>query len=365
MDKRNITSHQLFTFSSLAMIGGSILVISSTLATVVKQDAWMSVLLTIAFGLTMMWVYCFLITRFSGLTFIGVIKKILGKWVGGAVSIAYVFFFFTMAYGIPWWIGTFGAHVMHETPLPVILLPYVAALVIGVYYGIEAVVRASEILYVIITTLLISMFLLVLPNVKLNYILPMYENGIIPILKGAFLLAPFIVYPAVALLMIFPKNCDDIAGGKKALMKGFLWCGIVTFITLIISLLVLGTPIVAKASFPTILLAREIRIGIVLTRLEYIISTLWTITEYMIGIMFFYVFIRSLSELLGLKDHKKIVLPVGLIVLVYSWAVYPSSIEEMNWIFVGFVPNSTIFGFVLPVIMLLVYLIRGPRKKAG
>ncbi len=353
-----ITAHQLFTFAALSILGGSLLVISSTVTAVAKQDVWLSALVTMGFGLLMMWVYCFLGTRYIGLTLIGITQKIFGKWIGRIVSAAYLFYFFTLAYGVPWWIGSFGAHTMHETPVPVILLPYVIALVIGVYYGLEAIVRTAELAFIFVSVLFVISIVLVLPHIKIGNLLPVFESGAMPILKGAYVISPFIVFTGVALLMIFPNNVNDMKNGKKALVKGFLWCSTVEFVTILVSVLVLGNVVVAKSSFPTILLAREINIGTVLTRLEYAISSMWTVTEFMIGMLFFYITIKGVSELLGLKDHKKITVPFGLIVLLYAWIIYPSSIEVANWLTVGFMPHATLFGFVIPALMLFVYLIK-------
>lgn len=353
-----ITVHQLFTLAALSILGGSILVISSTVTAVAKQDVWLSALVTMGFGLLMMWVYCFLGTRYEGLTLIGITQKIFGKWLGRIVSAAYLIFFFTMSYGVPWWIGSFGAHKMHETPVPLILLPYVVALVIGVYYGLETIVRTAELAFIFVSVLFAISIVLVLPNIKIGNLLPVFEGGATPILKGAFLLCPYIVFVGVGLLMIFPNNVIDTKNGKKALMKGFLWCSTVVFVTVLVSVLVLGSVVVAKSSYPTVLLAREINIGTVLTRLEYAISSMWTVTEFMIGMLFYYILIKGVSELLGLKDHKRIAVPFGLIILLYAWIIYPSSIEVANWSTAGFMPNATLFGFVLPILMLIVYIVK-------
>ena len=44
MDKIKITDHQLFSLSACGAIGGSIIVIASTMAGVAKQDAWIGAL---------------------------------------------------------------------------------------------------------------------------------------------------------------------------------------------------------------------------------------------------------------------------------------------------------------------------------
>lgn len=356
--ENKITSHQLFTFSALSILGGSLLVVSSSVATVAKQDAWLSALVAMAAGLLMMCIYCYLGSRYKGVTLIGLPQKIFGKWIGKIVAAGYVLFMFTTAYGVPWWIGNFGAHIMHETPVPIIILPYVIAMVIGVYYGIESIARASEFFYPFVTILFVGSIILVLPNAKVEYMTPVLENGVVPILKGSFALAPIIIFVAIVMLMIYPINIDDIKSGRKAIMKGYLWCSTVVLITILVSVLVLGSAIVAKSSFPTLLLVKEINVENFLTRFEYAISIMWIITEFMVGILFFYTCIKGLSELIGLKDHKKIAVPMGLVVFILSWSVDPSSIEQVNWNSFGFNPHSSLFGFILPVLMLIVFAIK-------
>ncbi len=363
MENKTITPHQLFTFTALSTLGGSILVISSTIAAVAKQDAWLSALINMAFGLLMTWIYCFIGTRYEGLTLIGIINKIFGKLLGKIVSIGYLLMFFSLAYGIPWYIGSFGAHLMHETPVPIITMLFVAALIISVYYGIEAFARATEIFYIFVTALFVISMVLVLPNSNLRYITPVLENGFTPILKGAVLLSSLVSTQNISILMIYPVHVSDRKGGKKSFIKGFLWANTVVFVTTLISVLVLGSTVVAKSSFPTVLLAREINVGIVLTRLEYAISVMWTMSEFVIGILFFYVTITGISEFVGLKDHRKIAAPMGLVILLLSVTVNPGAVEQSNWIIIGYTPNIIVFGFIIPMVMLVVYLIKTWLKK--
>ena len=166
MNNKIITSHQFFTFSALSTLGGSILVISSTIAGVAKQDAWISSLLTMASGFVMMQLYCYLGTRYDGLTFIGLSDKLFGRWLGKLVSLGYLLLILVTTYGIPHYIINFGTETMHETPAQIIALPFVVALVVAVYYGIECFSRASEVFFIFFTVLFIASILLVIPNAK-------------------------------------------------------------------------------------------------------------------------------------------------------------------------------------------------------
>jgi spore germination protein KB len=363
MNDVKITNHQLYTFTALSTLGGSILAISSTIAAVAKQDAWLSVLVNTAYGSVMICIFGYLGIRHQGLTLIGIIRRIFGKWSGSILAAAYVFFMFKTAMDVPWFIGSFNANYMHEMPPAVINMLYVAALVIAVFYGIEAVVRASEMFYVFVTFFFIASIVMVIPNAKLDYMLPVFENGFSPILKGSVFLSSFITFTVISMLMIFPKHVEDRRAGNRQLFKGYIWANTIVFVTIFVSILVLGSDVVARSSFPTVLLAREISIGTVLTRLEYFISIMWTVSEFMVGVLFFYSAVTGLSELLGLKNHKKIVVPMGLIVLLYADIQWPNSVEQASWLVEVWTPHVIVFGAVLPLVMFFVYLFKKRFSK--
>ncbi len=358
MNNKIITSHQLYTFTALSTLGGSILVASSIVAGIAKQDAWISVIVTMAFGLVMMWVYTYLVTRFDNLTIIGVSQKIFGKWIGKIIAIGYFLYMFITAYDIPWYIGSFFTNIKHETPVDIIIVLFYAALIIGVYYGIETIARATELFFVLVTGLFIIFILLVIPDINIEFALPVFENGINPILKSAVILSGYISIQNTTLLMIFPVNLSDKVQGRKAFIKGFIWANTIVLITVLVSILVLGSLIIAKSSFPTVLLAKEINIGSVFTRLEYLISFMWTLSEFTIAVMYFYSSILAFSELLGLKAHTWIVAPMGLLCMMFTLTVNTGAIEKENGITTGFIPNVITFGFIVPIIMLAVFFVR-------
>jgi spore germination protein KB len=248
MDKKTITSHQLFTLTALSTLGGSILVVSSTVAAVAKNDLWISALFTMVLGLTVISIFVFLAGKHKGQTLIGINKILFGKWLGLLISAGYVFYFFTTSYGIVWYVGSFGSHVMHETPPIIISGLYVMGLIIAVHYGIESIGRTTELLYVFCMVLFIVSIVLVLPNARMDYMMPVLENGFIPVMKGGILLACFIAFNVITMLMVFP-SADDYIKGKKSLYKGFLWSNTVVLITFLVSVLVLGSVVIAKSSF--------------------------------------------------------------------------------------------------------------------
>ncbi|ADK16932.1 Spore germination protein YndE [Clostridium ljungdahlii DSM 13528] len=359
MDKIKITNHQLFSLATSIAFGGSVLIVPALVASIAKQDAWITSLLTPAFGIPIIWIYCFLGSQYPDMTLVGIIKKIFGKWIGLIVAGSVVFFYLTIAYHLPWYIDNFiTTQVMPQTPAYIISSLFVIAVVIALLYGLETFARASEIIIYFTSILFFLAMILVLPNAKIENIQPVFENGIIPILKSSVFLSCFLTFPLITLMMIYPINLNNISDGKKSLFKGYLWGAFMIFITNFMSILVLGSGITAKEQYPTYLLAKEINVGIVFTRLEFIIAAVWIVTLFIIGVSFFYAGIVGLTELLKLQDYKKIVMPLGLIVLVMSEVVFPDTIYQANWVNFIWTPFSITYGLIVPTLLLFVFFIK-------
>ena len=363
MEKTGITSHQLLTITATMSVGGSILVIGSTVAGIAKQDAWMSAIITTIFGVLVMLMYFYLGSTYPNMTLIGLLRKIFGKWLGFAFSVGYVFFFFTIAMHIPYYISSFIGRWMPETPPLAINLFYVAAIVVAMLYGIEAIARASEIFYFTVTVMFIIFVLLLAKEINIEYVTPILARGITPVLKGSYFLSCFVTFAVINVLMIFPRHVAADPKAKTALIKSQLWSGSLSFFTILLTILILGYTVTSKASFPTLLLAEEINIGNFLVRMEYVISVIWLMTEFMIGQFFFFSAVTSLSEVVGLKDHKRIVMPTGLVILIMSGVVLPNSVYTGNYTSLVFPPLITTFGFIIPCAMLVVHAIKKKSLK--
>lgn len=364
MHKIKLTDHQLFSLSACGAIGGSIIVIASSMAAVAKQDAWIGVLFSTLFSLPLLWIYWYLGSQYPEETFVGIIKKVFGKWIGTFFAASYVFLCFNLSFHIPWYIGNYlTTQVMPETPDFAINTLFLAAVVVTVLYGIEAIARFSEITIYFVLILFFSAIVLVSPNASIENIFPIFEKGIVPSLKSSALLSCFTIYPLITVLMIYPVNIQNIKNAKKQFFKGFLWCNFLIFTAIFMCILVLGSTVTANYQYPTYLLAKQINIGTILSRVEFLITVTWFATEFVIGVLFFYACVMGISELLGLKAPKKIVIPLGLMVLVLSEVVFPDVMYQINWVNMVWIPYSTTHGLILPILLFVIFQIKKKLLK--
>jgi len=364
-NKIKISHKQLFALAACGAIGGTIIIASGMLTSIAKQDAWIIALITPACGIFVIWLYYCLVKQYPGLTLIGINKKILGKWLGIIVSAGFVYFFLHSSTNIPWYVGDFIGHILDETPDYILYIMFMATVIAAVLYGVEAFARASEIFIIFISLVFFIAIILILPKANVQNLMPVLEEGILPSFKGTFFMLAFTTYPLISILMIFPFNTLDLPQAGWAMGKGYLWGSLIVFVAIIMPILVLGSNITSNTQYTVYLLFKEIDIAGIFTRLEFVIMTIWLITQFVTSILFYYAGVKGLAELLGLKDYRKIVLPLGLIILVLSGVVFPDANYQANWDSIVWVPYAITYGLIIPLIMLLILGIKKRFFKRG
>lgn len=366
MGNTRITNHQLFGLTAFFSFGTSIIYISSSLAGVAKQDAWISAAITPVFGLFFIWLYSYLGALYPGKTFVQIICAVFGKWIGGFIAAAFIFLCIIDVPQVTWLVGNFlKTHTMHETPMLATNALVIIAVVVALFYGIEAIARSSEILLPIVSFLIILALVLVSPKIKLSHIVPIFEQGIVPVFKGSIILVSYSTWPLIIINILYPSHLDNIKDARRAYFFGFLWGSVINFLCTTIAILVLGSSIAAIAVFPTFLLAQEISLGGLITRMEAVISTAWLISLFFKALLYFYGGLIGLSQLLLLRDHKRIILPLGLLSLVLSFVVYPNSAYEAHWDTETWIPYIATFAAVLPILLLIGTVIKRHAGNKG
>ncbi|MDR3625574.1 MAG: endospore germination permease [Ignavibacteriaceae bacterium] len=355
MNKTKISNHQLFALVANFTLGTTVISISSNVVSLAHQDAWISALISIAIGIPFIWMYYYIGKLYPGKSLIDILNAAFGKWAGWILSAIFVVFVcYLDTAQVIFYVGNFIRNeYMTETPLYALNLLLAIGIVIGMLYGLEAIARAAEGFIVIVSVLIIFSLLLNMKNIEPLNLLPIFEKGIVPILKGAFSLSSYMTWPLVILLMIVPTSTDNTIKTRNSLFAGYLWGATINFLCTIMSLMVLGSTITARSEYPAYMMAKEISVGII-DRIEGIISFSWLVTEFIRILLYFYAGTLGLAQLFRIKDYKKLIMPLGLVMLMYSGVVYPNAAYQAKWDTTTWVPFIATFGVILPILILII-----------
>nr|WP_051029607.1 GerAB/ArcD/ProY family transporter [Brevibacillus massiliensis] len=147
-----ISARQFFVLVAFYSIGTSILIIPGPLAEMVKQDAWIAGIAGVGISLLLVWLYSSLGSRLPELTLVEMCEKILGKWLGKAVSATFVFFALIEAAELLYFLGDFlTTQIMPRTPPEAINILVFTVVILAVRLGLEPLARTAEIFFPILS----------------------------------------------------------------------------------------------------------------------------------------------------------------------------------------------------------------------
>lgn len=349
-----ISSSQFLVLVALFTIGTSILILPSGLAAEAKQDGWIAAIIGIGMGLLMVWAYTSLGDMCPQMTIIEINKYVFGKWIGSCISILFVFFSLINVPPLLFYMGNFMiTNMMPETPIVAFNIFFILVVIMGLRFGIETIARTGEIFFPWIVFLFIIQVLLIIPQIKMENIQPVLETGVKPLFRAALNLTATSHLSFIVLFMIYPSLVNNPQKAKKAFFIGTIIGGLVMIIISFLSIAVLGSDQTARHQYPSFTLAKKVSVGDIIERIEAVIATIWFFTIYFKMTLYFYGGVVGLAQLLKFKDYRPLLMPLGMIVTVFSLVVYPDTVYMSTWDVKTWIPFSLTFGFVLPLLLLV------------
>ncbi|MFJ7737465.1 endospore germination permease [Lysinibacillus sp. NPDC097287] len=364
MEKQVISARQFTIITLLCSIGTTILIIPSSIAQVVKQDAWIVAIMGVAVSLLLVKLYISVGNTTPSLSLVEANEKILGKFIGKVVSIAFTLFTFLAAGELLYYIGNFmQTEVMPETPTVAFALLFMLIIMFATYLGLEVFARSAEILFPIFLFIFVMFVLFITPNIEIKNIQPLFEATPGSFIYGILLFVSTFAFPLVVLLMIFPSTVNVKKAAQKGFYIGTLVGGLFLIILISLSILVLGSTNTSLRTFPSYTLAQRISIGNFLQRIEIIMTFMWITTIYIRSFIYFYAAVKGLGQLLNTKDHRPLILPLGMITVALSQIVHPNIVHSEIFIKEIWLPYASIFAVFLPLLLLIVAKIRKISDK--
>lgn len=359
MNKVKISNFEFLIATSGFVFGSGPLFIASGITQKAGRDGWLSAISATIIGLFTVWINTYLGGLYPDKTFIEVIYILLGKWLGAIISVAYAFITLVIGTQIVWYVGDLITtnYTPEISPYPINIL-FVASLVLALLYGLETMCRAITVYFIILFPLYITTLLMLIPNIKADNLLPILENGIAPMLKGTIPLLSLSVWPLIVLNMIYPSNLADMKKAKRSMLYGYLLGMFIATVGVLMCILVLGETITSNSRYPLFVLSREVNVGTIFSRIEGVVIAVWLTTNFISTFFFIYMGIKGICQIFKLSDYRKIVIPVGLIIAVYSQFIYKNVPYQIRWDAETWPALAFVAGLVFPVVLLLIFNLR-------
>jgi spore germination protein KB len=366
MNNAEITSGQCAKILYLFALGSAALILPTSVTAIAKQDGWISMLLAGPFNYFILIALLALADRFPNLSLAQYAERVLGVWGGKIVTLLYIFFFLLLSALVLRNISDFmNLSVLPLTPEWFIDSTFMIVVIYGVYLGIETIARTGEILFgwgmfviIIVTFSLFNQF-----NFH-NFEPFLYEGWERPI-KGVYPILGFPIGEFVFMTMIFPLVREK---DRKKLRKSLkLSAVLVTVISVLITVFLVGVMGVDEASrspFAVYDMAKNINIEEILVRVEILVAMVWIGTVFMKLALCVYVLTVITAQMLKLSTYRTLILPYAVIIVPLSLTVYRNVAHASEFAMGIWTIYSLFQGFVLPVLLLVIAIIRGKRDNS-
>lgn len=330
-----------------------------------NQDVWITEILSIVFSVIFVIPILLLITNFKGKSFSEMVCTILGNKLGKAVGIIYAVF---MTFGnficILMILIFMNAYVFAETPPWAILIFTLLPALYSSYKGILSIGRTAVLFagYAMVTILLFS--LCGYPEMDYRLILPVLSDSTSwQILSGAFFLAAR--YSEIVLFMFLAVYFSPDLKVVKTAVLSIILGAVFTLLMALPTLTVLGNFISQHVWNPYYLYCRQIHIYDFIQRADSLSFIAWYILAIFKLSIYNFIAAKLLSDVFGTKSHKPFtfilitVLSVVCLLPMFNCSTFITQMRSYNVITWFVFP----FIFILPLIILIVYLIRKAMKK--
>jgi len=323
-----------------------------------NQDVWLAGLLAAVPTMVIITPPLLLVLRFPGHNLIQCSRLLLGR-AGAVIGLLYVWFFLQVGATCLRLSGEYMTSVpMPETPLSAFLLFMAVIAASAVRNGLEVMARMADIIFPVIAGSIIMVVVLVSKEADVKALLPVMEEGLSPVLHGAFTTSSRLV-EILALVMVLPHLNMAKPGVVWKIMLYTVAVFTAFFVIIILAVIaVLGPAQAQTYTFPFMSLTRLISLADIIERIEGTHLGIWLMGVFIKVSLYYYLAALGLSQLMGLKTYRPLVLPVGALLVVLSIWLFDSLpalyriIQYQIW-----TPYALVFISGIPLFLLVVAMV--------
>ncbi|MFC7392129.1 GerAB/ArcD/ProY family transporter [Scopulibacillus cellulosilyticus] len=355
IEKGKISTFQMGVIMYFMVGGTSTLLVPSIAAKYAGQDMWLSPVWSSLIGCLNVFIAWQLYKIYPKTTMIESSKIILGRILGFVFNF---FFLFRLIYDMSIIVREYGEFIhvfLSKTPLYILMGSLILVCSFAVLGGIEVIARCTQFFLPIVILFFFLMIIFIIPDLKPENMLPVMENGLKPSLKSAlFINEWFVEFIYIAFLFPLLKN------KKRALSWGSISV-LTVMVTMVMAnfvcLFLLGD-ITEKYNFPVYTVASYISVADFVEHLDGIVMAIWILVGFCQLAMWFYALSLGVSQWLNLSEYRPVVLPLGLLIILFSIWIAPNFESLVASLNTAFVPYTYVIMSFYPILLLCIAYVR-------
>lgn len=357
-----LSGYQLFWMTSISsMIMFSYIPITIAVNEA-RQDAWISILLGGGLMMGVTWMTLRLCMQNRGKSLVRMTKDLLGTVFGKiVVTVYFAHWFLQMSATVKDMANFQNLVMLHNTPMPAVLLCMLFLVFYAVYKGgITAVSRCAEVIGPVFILILYVQLFLNPQEMDLKRILPVYaDSGWLAIGMGAFNSFNYMLDPTIILMLYF------FAENKRTASRGILWGTAVSagwgLLATFAMLTVTGPDMAAKMVVPVYSLTKMVSILNFIQNIDVFYIPLWLLGAFIKLAICLFILSYGLAEWSGYRNWRRI---AGLLTVVWlGYVLYSARIVQLSYLFRNVWLTDVFYPALYIALPLLLWIVGSIRKR--
>lgn len=318
------------------------------------RDMWISIIGAILLALPMLLVYARITSLFPGKDLFEILELSFGKIGGKLISLIFVWFAFHLGALVLRNFGEFIVTVaLPETPMIVPMIFFAFLCIWGAKSGIETLAKCADYFIVFVMGLIVLYGLLAVGSMDTDNIPPIMGKGLLEALKGVHSAFTFPFAETVVFLMVFSSLREKKSAYKAYIPALLIAGGVVIYISLR-NIMVLGPLTIKAVYFPSYSAISRVNVGNFLQRIEIGVTIVFLLSGFIKISICLLGATKGAARVLGLEDYRRLVVPIGLLMVNLAFTVYKDIVEMFEWAFKVWPYYALPFQVFLPILIWIV-----------
>lgn len=358
VNKEIISDKHAIALLAFILVGDKLIFAMSIQA---KKDFWLAIILALIICVPIFLIFARLHVLFPRKNLFAIIESVMGKFLG---KILILFFVLYVGLNSALIIDAFTRFIttvsLFRTPqaIPAIVIMFLCAWVVK--EGIEVMSRFALLFFILMSSIVFIAAFLLIPEMKINNLRPMLNEGIKPIIEGAINTFGFPLTESVMFIMIFTSS-KKRNSPYKIYISVLLISGVLLLMTSISEVLVLGINGYTNLYFTGYSAVLRINIGGFIQRLEILAATTFVIGGFAKLSICLLAVTNGVSKLFNFSSNRFCITPITLLLINVSLFVTSSIMHLFAWAEEIWTKFAFTFQVILPIIIWIVAEIRKKR----
>ena len=321
-----LSTWQLFWLSVVIRLTVTVALLPNLSASRAGKDAWVGFLTALPFALALAWVATYPGTRQPDRGLVGLARIAFGRWPGTVLAVLYLgAYLLATSVVLRDYAEAITAAILPTTPLVVVVSVTTLLAATIASHDTGTVGRMAVIIGPVLVLSVLLIAVLIMPETELERLRPWLGTGWRGLVSGTLAAvawhSQFLFYhPYVPALL-------DVKQAQYAVMGAVAAASLLGAFIAILVVSVLTAAVAVQASFPLFEVARLVSVGEFIQRIDAVAVGAWGLGLIMSAATFFHGAALSIKELAGMRDHRPLIRPMAVILVVVAMQVGRDTLE--------------------------------------